>query len=67
MSRFMSQLRVSDTPDVPNASETMRLDRAARRLQAIVDAIAEFEQGPMAEFRTALQQSGLALLPSEGK
>jgi len=62
--RFSSQLRVSRTGDAPNANELLRVERAAVRMQAIVDAVTEFEQGPMQEFRAALQASGMGLLPA---
>ncbi|MCR9246107.1 MAG: hypothetical protein NXI31_13835 [bacterium] len=65
MSRFTSQLRVNRTPDKPNKSELMRVDRASRRMQAIVDAATEFGQGPMKAFREALATSGLGLLPAD--
>ena len=66
-SRFTSQLRISGTHDAPNASELLKVDRAAVRMQAITDAIKIFEAGPMAELRSLLSQSGLSLLPTKAK
>ncbi|MFO1077386.1 MAG: hypothetical protein U1E73_06630 [Planctomycetota bacterium] len=63
MSRFMAELRISGTDDAPNPTELQALDRAMVRMRAIADAVAAFEQGPMAALRTELQKSGLGLLP----
>ncbi len=64
VAKAMAHLRISGTDDAPNATELEAIERAAAaapRVQAAVDA---FVTGPLTEFRTALEQSGLGLLPS---
>lgn len=66
MSRFFAELRVNRTPGKVQATELLHVGRAPKRMQAIVDAVTEFEQGAMQAFRDALGESGLPLLPSDG-
>lgn len=56
-------LRVTGTPDAPNATELESMARAARKAPEVTAAVDAFVAGPLATFRTALEQSGLGLLP----
>ena len=64
IARATAMLSISSTHDAPNATELLKMDRATERVPAVREAVDAFVSGPLAEFRTAVADSGLALLPS---
>jgi photosystem II stability/assembly factor-like uncharacterized protein len=64
---FMHLGAMTGTPEVPNATELLGLDRAKTKAAEVAAAVDTFTNGPLAEFRTAVQQSGMELVPQDGK
>ncbi|HEU4419075.1 MAG TPA: hypothetical protein VFT55_09065, partial [Planctomycetota bacterium] len=58
-----AEMRITSTDDAPNATELQGMARAARKVPEITAAVDAFATGPLATFRTAVEQSGLSLLP----
>ncbi|HEX6810300.1 MAG TPA: hypothetical protein VF384_01640, partial [Planctomycetota bacterium] len=58
-----AEMRITSTDDAPNATELQGMARAARKAPEITAAVDAFATGPLATFRTAVEQSGLSLLP----
>ena len=56
-------LRVSGTDDAPNRTESEAMAGAAKKAPEVATAVDAFVSGPLAKFRTALEASGLSLLP----
>ncbi|MGE3171555.1 MAG: hypothetical protein AB7O97_02945 [Planctomycetota bacterium] len=58
---------LNDTPDAPNATELLALDRAEQKVQQATAAVQEFVDGPLAVFRAAVEQSTASLVPGQGR
>jgi hypothetical protein len=58
---------LNDTPEAPNPTELLGLDRAEQKVQEATAAVDAYVQGPLATFRTAVEQSGLSLVPAAQK
>jgi hypothetical protein len=54
--------QINDTPDAPNATERLAVERAAAIAGDCVAKIAAFEQGPLTTFVAAVEQAGLPWL-----
>lgn len=54
--------KITDTPEAPNASEVLGVERAAKVAQEAVARVETFVAGPFATFREAVAKSGLTLL-----
>jgi len=52
------------TPEPPNPTELLGLQRAEAKVAAAVAVVDEFQRGPLAAFRAAVQASGLSLAPN---
>ena len=52
------------TPEKPNPTELLGLQRAAGKAEEVVAAVEAFVAGPMVTFRAAVEKSGLSLLPA---
>ncbi len=55
-------LRITGTEDAPNATELQGFERAVAKAAEITAVLDAFVAGPLVEFRTAVEKSGLALL-----
>lgn len=64
MPRAMRQMRVSGTDDAPNATELQAMERATRAVAEIDGIVSAFVDGAFAQFRAAVDASGLGLLRS---
>lgn len=64
MAKTMQLMRITSTDDAPNQTERDGMARAAAKVPDVTAAVDAFVSGPLATFRTALEQSGLGLLPS---
>jgi hypothetical protein len=56
-------LRVTGTDDAPNATELQGMARAEAKAPEVPAAVDAFVAGPLQAFRTAVEASGLSLLP----
>ena len=52
------------TPEPPNPTELLGLQRAEAKVAEAVAVVDEFQRGPLAAFRAAVQASGLSLAPN---
>ncbi|HEX5051681.1 MAG TPA: hypothetical protein VFZ65_07920, partial [Planctomycetota bacterium] len=63
MAQTMSLMRITGTDDAPNATELQGMERAAKKVPEVTALVDAFVTGPLATFRTAVEASGLSLLP----
>ena len=64
MFETMGLMRISGTNDVPNKSERDGMAKAADKVAEVERVVAEFFAKPLPEFRKAVTNSGLTLLPA---